>query len=147
VTTSYDYSVTATLVAGELPGIDDANIGANTEPISTTNLTAWINEGAAIMNAIVLKSGITPSASMDADAHDTLFAAVKAYAIHKALLVLGISGPVLDAARDVWNTAKAHYSNRPQDLGDAYTDGSTVTIDTDTKADDWPFVNSEGNIW
>lgn len=145
--TSYDYSISAADVAAEIPGVDDANIGASTEPISTTDLDNWINDGASKLNAVLDKSGITASASMDADAHDTLKAAVRAYAVHKAMLVLGETGSLLGETRDRWNTVYAEYSNRPQQLGDAYDDGLTVNIDSDDKSESWSFIDSEGSIW
>ena len=86
---SYIYGLTAADVAAEIHGVDDANIGASTEPVSTTNLTTWINDGAARFNTVLQKSGITPSASLDADAHQAIATGVKMYAVHKALLVLG----------------------------------------------------------
>lgn len=144
---TYDYNVTAADVAAEIPGVDDANIGANTEPLSTTDLTQWINEGAAKMNAVLDKSSISASDDLDDDAQEALVAAVKGYAVFRAVSVLGITGPVLDAARDAWNTAYSEYSNRPQQLGDAYTEGYTVNIDSDDKSESWSFIDSEGSIW
>lgn len=147
MTTSYDYGLVAADVVAEVPGIDGGNIGASTEPVSTTDIGVWLNEGAARINALLDKSGITASASMDVDAHDSLAAAVKAYAVAKTLAVLGITGALYNDARDRWNTIWALYSNRPQDLGTAYDDGLTVNIDTDTKSDDWGFVNNERQNW
>ena len=144
---SYTYSVSASDVAAELPGIDDANIGASTEPLSTTDLTAWISEGAAKMNAIAARSGIDTGVGMDADAHEAIAGAVKAYVVHKALAVLGVTGELLTGARDRWNTVYAEYSNRPQQLGSAYADALSTSVDTATTTDSWSFIDSEGSIW
>lgn len=132
---SYIYGLTAADVAAEIHGVDDANIGASTEPVSTTNLTTWINDGAARFNAALRKSGITGSASMDADAHQAVAVGVKMYAVHKALLVLGHTGPSLDAAEREWLSIFAEYSNQPQQLGDAYDDGLTTATDGITESD------------
>lgn len=127
---SYIYGLSASDVAGELPGIDSDNIGASTDKLTTTLLTGFINDGAAKLNTVLDKSGITASATMDADTHQVCAVAVKNYAIHKALLVLGITGDVYEAARDEWASTYTEYSNRPQQLGDAYSDGLTTAIDS-----------------
>lgn len=143
----YDYSVTAANVLAELPGIDPSNIGATGEPLNTTDVAQWIEDGAGHLNALLDRSGITPSASLDEDTHAKVKDAVKMYAVHKCLLVLGVTGALLDAARDRYNTAYAEISNRPQGLGAAYTDGLTTSIDTTTTTDGWSFIDSEGSIW
>jgi hypothetical protein len=128
---SYIYSLTAADVAAEIPGVDDANIGASTEPVSTTDLTNWINDGAARFNSALDKAGITASASMDADAHQMVAAGVKAYAAHKAMLILGMGDTASAvAAEREWLAIYAEVSNRPQQLGDEYDDGLTTSIDS-----------------
>ena len=144
---SYTWGVLAADVAGELHGIDDAAVGAATTPVSTTNLTAWIDDGSARFNTILAKSGITPGATIDADAHAAIATGVKMYAAHKAMLVMGVMGPALDEAKMEFLAIYTEYSNRPQQLGAAYSDGLTTASDSDTKSDDWDFSNSEGNIW
>lgn len=144
---SYTWGVVAADVAGELHGIDDTSIGASTGPVNTTNLTAWIDDGSSRFNTILAKSGITPGASVDADAHQAIATGVKMYAAHKAMLVMGVMGPALDEAKIEWLSIYGEYSNRPQQLGQAYSDGLTTASDSDTKSDAWDFSNSEGNIW
>ena len=144
---SYTWGVLAADVAGELVGIDDSAIGVATTPVATGNLTQWIDDGSAKFNAVLKKAGITPSASLDADAHSAVAAAVKMYAAHKAMLVMGVQSQALDEAKMEWLSVYTEYSNRPQQLGDAYVGGVTVASDTDTKADEWSFTNSEGNLW
>lgn len=139
---SYIYSLTAANIAAEVPGIDDSNIGASTEPVSTTDLTNWINDGAAKLNTVLDKSGITASASMDADTHQVCAAAVKAYAVMKALLVIGDAGPAFEAARDDWTSVYTEISNRPQQLGDEYGDGITVAVDSLSAYNDTDRLNA-----
>lgn len=127
---SYTYGLAAADVAAELAGVDDANIGANTEPVSTSDIDNWINDGSAKLNLVLDKSGITASASLDADTHQALAAAVKDYAVMRTMLVLGATGPAFELARDNWASVYAEYSNRPQQLGDAYEDGLSVAIDS-----------------
>jgi hypothetical protein len=144
---SYTWGVLAADVAAELHGIDDAAVGAATTPVSTTNLTTWINDGAGRFNAVLAKSGITPSASVDADAHQAIATGVKMYAAHKAMLVMGVMGPALDEAKMEWLAIYTEYSNRPQQLGNAYAGGLTTASDSDTKSEAWDFTNSEGSVW
>lgn len=144
---SYVYGLTHADVVAELPGIDAQNIGAAGGKITTGDITQWINDAAAKFNAMLDKSGIEGSATMDADAHDAIAAAVKAWAVEKCLLVLGITGEPLTSARETWHVVYAEYSNRPQQLGDAYADGYTVNIDSDDNSEDWSFIDSEGSLW
>lgn len=144
---SYVYGLTYADVVAELPGIDAQNIGAAGGKINTGDITVWISDASAKFNAALDKSGIEGSATMDADAHAAIAAGVKAWAVEKCLLVLGITGEALTAARETWHVVYAEYSNRPQQLGDAYADGLAVNIDSDTKAEDWSFVDSEGSMW
>ena len=144
---SYLWGVVAADVAGELHGIDDASIGAATTPVSTVHLTTWINDGASRFNTVARKSGITPGADVDADAHQAIATGVKMYAAHKAMLVMGVQGPALDEARNEWLAIYTEYSNRPQQLGTAYADGLTTASDSSTKADNWDFSDNEGSIW
>lgn len=128
---SYIFGLTATDVAGELPGIDANNIDVSSDKLTTTLLTTFINDGAARFNSVLDKSGITASASMDADTHQMVASGVKSYAIHKALLVLGLGDTSSSiAAEREWLAIYAEISNRPQQLGDAYDDGLTVAIDS-----------------
>jgi len=145
--TVYVYGLTYTDVAAEIPLIDAGSIGAATEPISQADLTTWIEDGAGKLNAGIAKSGLTPSANMDADAHAALVEAVKGYAVHKALAVLGVTGTLYVDARQRWESVYKEYIDRPQNLGTEYTDAYTLELDSDTKAEDWDFIDSEGSQW
>lgn len=144
---SYTWGVVAADVAAELHGIDDSNVGAATSPVSTTNLTTWINDGAARFNTVFAKSGGTPSATVDADAHQAIATGVKMYAAHKAMIVMGVMGPALDEARNEWLAIYTEYSNRPQQLGGGYADRLTTASDSDAKSEAWDFADNEGSIW
>lgn len=145
--TVYAYGVEHADVTKELPGIDPSGIGSTGEPLNTTDITGWITDGAGQVNALLDRSGITPSVDLDEDTHCKLAAAVKDYAIHKSMLVLGVTGPLLDAVRDRFNATYAEISNRPQMLGAAYGDGLTTTTDTVTTTDRWSFIDNEGSNW
>lgn len=144
---SYTYGVTNANVIAELPGMDSANFGASTEPVSTGDIDQWIDDASARINAMLDKSGIEGSASLDADALAFIATGVKAYAVWKTCQVVGITGPLLEEAKDNWLQVHSELSNRPQSLGDAYDDGLTTNIDTDTKSEDWSFIDNEGSLW
>jgi len=141
---SYTFGVTAAQVTRELP-VNSANVGPNTDHVSTTDIDQWINAAAAKLNAIAKKSGVVTSSDMDVDAHDAIADAVRAYAVWMSLGVMGITGQVATDARDRWQAVYAEYSNRPQQLGDAYADTYTVqTDDADVIGDAWDFGGTSG---
>lgn len=149
---SYLYSLTSSDVIAQL-GIDGQNIGAATQPVSTADLTTWLNDGAGRFNSVLAKSGITADANLDADAHQMIASGIKAYAVHKALLVMGHTGPMLDAAEREWLAIYAEISNAPQQLGAAYDGGLTTASDgvssTDRAGYDGFFSTTTGKdiIW
>ena len=152
----YVYSLTYTDVIGEVPMIDGGSITATTEPVSTTNITQWIEDGAGKLNAMLIARGITPAATMDETDHSALVEAVKAYGVAKTLLVLGSAGPIYDQAWERWQQVYAEYSNRPQQLGSSAVALTTTTIDAvtvdsgvathaDLGTENWSFVGMNGD--
>lgn len=135
---SYTYGVTPADVAAQIHGVDDTSITTSGSPVIQSDLTTWINDGAARFNAAAKKSGITPGASMDADAHQMIASGVRAYAAHKALISMGREGDAVIAAEREWLAIYAEVANQPQSLGSAYTGGLTVASDavTDTDRED-----------
>jgi hypothetical protein len=125
----YIYGITFEDLVYGIPGIDSAQIGPYTEPISTTNLVAWAEDAAGLLNGALAKSGITANASLDVTAHARCKAAVKAYVTAQALGVMSVQGPVYDQARNIWEQAYRELSNNPQQLGTAYTPRVTSNID------------------
>jgi len=133
----YTYSLAASDVSAELP-IDAGTVGASTEPLSTTDISQYIEDGAGKLNAALEKAGVSVSASMDEEAHAACTEAVKSYAVAKSLLVLGVTGALYDQAWSRWQYVYSEYSSRPQQLGDAYS-GSSVS----TNIDD---IEVDGNV-
>lgn len=125
----YVYSLTSTDVIAEIPMLDGGSVTASTEPLSTGDITQFIEDGAGKINSMLVARGITPSASMDETDHAALVEACKAYAVAKSLQVLGAMGPVYDQAWERWQQVYAEYSNRPQQLGGTYSSLTTTTID------------------
>jgi hypothetical protein len=125
----YIYGLTFQDIVDELPGISSENISPTTQPLSTGDLTKYIEDGAGKLNAAVAARGVQPSATMDANDHAALKECVKNYAVAKGLKVIGISGALYEAAWDSWSTQYTEYSNRPQQLA-GFTDTTTVLGDT-----------------
>lgn len=139
----YVYGLTHADVAGEIPGLDASDIGAATEPLNTTNIGQWLEDGAAEINRQLAKSGITASAELDETVHASCASAVRAYAVAKSLSVLGVTGEIYQQARDIWEQRITELANRPQGLGGQYTERLTTNIDTqatDIGTNPWSFT-------
>lgn len=146
----YIYGLTYTDVVAEIPRLESSNVSATTEPVSTTSIAQWLEDGAAKFNGTLSKSGITADATMATeheDAHASVAAAVKAYAVMQVMAVLGMSGPVYDAAASRFTEIYSEISSRPQQLGAAYSDTLVTVIDQDQKSDEYSFLDNEGSIW
>lgn len=152
----YVYSLTSADVISEVPMIDGGSLTATTEPVSTTNITQWIEDGAGKLNSMLEARSITAGASMDETDHAALVEAVKAYAVAKTLLVLGSAGTIYDQAWNRWQQVYAEYSNRPQQLGstavaltstvvDDITTDSGVATHADLGTENWSFISMNGN--
>lgn len=151
----YVYSLTYADVLAEVPMIDSSSISASTEPVSTTNVTQYIEDGAGKLNSMLEARGITASASLDETDHAALVEALKAYAVCKTLLILGATGTVYDQTWERWRTVYAEYSNRPQNLGSSAVALSTTVVDgittengiathDDHGTEDWSFISLNG---
>lgn len=148
------------LVASDIsvPGRDASEIGASTEPLATGDLTQAIEDGAAQINSLLDRSGITPqsvAAGMDEDSHGMCVAAIKAYAQADALRIIGDTGPRYEAAWQQWLGLYGTISARPDNLGDAYTDGLTCNVDSITSGtaidavgdDEFDFIGFSSKIF
>ena len=146
----YVYGLVASDVAEEVPGIDAGLITTTTVPISTSKLTQWIEDGAASINALLARHSITPSAALDADTHAQLAAAVKAYAVSKALQVIGRGGGVYQQAWTRWRAAYESFAAVPATLGADYSPSVVCAVDGDADGvdnDPWDFTSSDGDVW
>lgn len=154
----YTYSLTYADVVAELPGIDSGSVTATTEPLSTSTINQYIEDGAAKLNSVLIARGITPAADMGETDHAALVGAVKSYAVSKCLYVLGAVGDSYEQANERWLTVYAEYSNRPQQLGESYASPTTTIIDevvetngvishVDHGTESWSFIGFENNKW
>lgn len=139
----YTFGLTSADV--NVPGHDVSQIGASTEPLSTADITQAIEDGAAQLNTLLDRSGITPqsvAAGMDEDTHAACVAAIKAYAQADALRILGHTGAAYDAAWRQWLSAYETYSAHPEHFGAAYGDTYSCQIDDITSG---TTIDSVGN--
>ena len=147
----YTYGITYEDLIYGIPGVDTAQIGPHTQPVSTQHLVSWAEDAASLLNGALAKSGIVASSTMDATAHARCKAAVKDYVVAQVMVTLAIEGPIYDQARTKWNQAYAELSNRPQQLGTAYADTTPSNVDTQTAtygANNWSFQGVTGrNNW
>ena len=144
----YIYGITFEDLVYGIPGIDAAQIGPYTEPLSTTNLVAWANDAAGLLNGMLAKSGITANAQLEPTAHQRCKAAVKAYVTSQALAVMGVNGPVYDQARNIWEQAYAEVGNRPQNLGTQYVQPVKTNLSESIPDSQWNYSSgwdSNGN--
>ena len=141
---TYVYGLTYTDV--QVPGVDASQISA-TSRVKTADVANFITSGAAQINAAMRAAGITASADMDADAHAAASNAVVSFAIWKIAYIMGQT-TVSDEARRTWEKELGRVANAPRILGDAYTDGIVLEVDSiDTQVgDDWDFVGF-GKKW
>ena len=155
----YIYSLTSSDVIAEVPMIDPGSISATTDPINTTIINQWLEDGAGKLNSMLIARGIVPAASMDETDHAALVEALKNYAVSKCLAVLGATGAIYDQAWNKWQGVYSEYSNRPQQLGssavaltttevDAVTTSAGTASHPDLGTEEWSFISLNGrNSW
>lgn len=125
----YVYGLTSSDITAVLPNTDVGNIDTTSKPVTTTDITQFIEDGAAKLNSAVLdRSGITPSASLDEDTHAALLALVRTYAVAKTLEMFG-QGAAYERAWQFWLDGYSEYLSRPQNLGADYPASPSVDID------------------
>jgi hypothetical protein len=104
------YSVTAAMVLARLP-VDASTIDANTEPLSTTIIDGYIEDGAAQLSGILSNLGIT--SVEDDDLKAQVQAAIIDFAVWKSLEKLpNASQAAISFANGVWLEHLKRYANR-----------------------------------
>lgn len=104
------YSVTAAMVIERLP-VDGSTIGAATDPLSTTIIDGYIEDGAAQITGVLNNLGITSVADDDLEAQ--VQAAVIDFAVWKSLEKLpNASQAAISFANGVWLEHLKRYANR-----------------------------------
>lgn len=125
----YVYGLVFGDVTAVLPAVNDDSFSSTSKPVSTGEITQFIEDGAGTLNSAVLdRSSITASASLDEDTHAALKALVRAYAVAETAELLGMQTSA-DRARSVWEKGLTAYISAPKLLGAAYGDTYNVDID------------------
>lgn len=107
------FGIVAADILPDLP-IDTSAISATSIPLSTGDLTTWIEDASAQLVAVIQRAGLDP-ASLDDNTQAQMRQAVKAYALGKSLGVLYLTS-ASEAALTRWDSIKAHYSASPRSL-------------------------------
>lgn len=123
-----DFDLDVSDVLPLLP-FDTTSISANSR-VSTSDITAYIEDGASRVEGALDKAGLTASGLSD-DAKRHCQSAIKAYAAAQAIAKLGYSGPVYDNLIRRYDDELAVLRNRPQVLADKAT-RTVSNIDTTT---------------
>lgn len=135
------FGVVYTDIYPRLP-FDLSAIGPSTTPLSTADLTAYINDAGAQLAPLLTKAGVDP-ASLDDDATQQCANAIKAYATARALQTVGYSGALASAAMTEWEALIARYGNAARTISGR---GSRVlTNATDSLLRPAPFFRGHGS--
>jgi len=129
------FGITFSDVLPDLP-INSASISTTSTPISTGDLTAYIEDAGSQLSGVMQIAGLDP-ASLSDDAIQQAQAAIKSYAVGKALQHLGYSGSKLDGAFSRWREQYDRYKANPRLLKGK---GSRVRSNVDQSSTAEPFT-------
>jgi hypothetical protein len=125
----YVYGLINSDVTAMLPQVEASVITSTSKPVSTTDITQLIEDGASKINSAVLdRSGVTPDANLDEDTHAALLALVRTYAVAQVCSMLGMQAS-FERYNQQWLNGYSEYLSRPQSLGDDYPASISVDID------------------
>lgn len=129
----YTHGVTNGDVLEAIEGIvDTSQIDATSNPINTSQIDRWVDEGAAQVNSALTKLGISNTADLsDDNATQQLADAIVSHAAYKTLRALGWSARAQEFKVD-FNDMVNQFRTTPSALNKR----ATLTItDIDTSAD------------
>lgn len=107
-----EFGVTSAQVIEHLP-FDSTQISPSSKPLSTADIDNYfIPEASATITGILDKAGISPS-SLDDDSRQQMQSAIINYCVMRSLMKIGQSGPLLDQAREQWDSALKWFGDRP----------------------------------
>lgn len=141
----YTYGITYEDLLRGIPGVDAGQIGPQTQPVSTSDLVQWAEDGSSMLNGMLAKAGITASSDMDVTAHARCKKAVRAYVASEAIGAMGVQGPVYDQTRQIWEQAYAELGNRPQNLGTQYVQPVTTNLSSTIPEGQWDYGSGWDN--
>lgn len=135
------FGVVYTDIYPRLP-FDLSAIGPATTPLSTTDLTAYINDAGAQLAPLLTKAGLDP-ASLDDDATQQCANAIKAFATARALQCVGFSGPLASDAMAEWEAIISRYGNAARTISGRGSRVRTNAVDPLTRPA--PFFRGHGS--
>mgnify|MGYP001231440329 CR=1 FL=1 len=125
-----DYGVTSAQVVEHLP-FDSSQISPTSKPLSTADIDNYfIPEANATITGMLDKAGIDQTA-LDDDSKQQMQSAIINYCVMRSLLKIGQTGPLLDQAREQWDSALKWFGDRPSIIP-ARGVKATSNIDTST---------------
>jgi len=121
----FDYSVTPSDVKERIP-VDTRTIPASTTSgrLDDTDITGWIEEGAAEMSGVLEKSGLD-GGDLDDEALQQIQTAIEHYAAAETLSSMGHTGSSYSSIRDRYESIRDRYEDDPSRL-----DRTTTTVDS-----------------
>lgn len=106
------FGVTYTDVLPDLP-VNAASISATSVPVSTSDLTSYIEDAGGQLAGVMQIAGLDPTGLTD-DALTQARAAIRSYCVGKVLQHLGYSGAKLDGAFSRWQAEYDRYKANPR---------------------------------
>jgi hypothetical protein len=137
------YSTTSAMVLARLP-VDSTSIGVATTPLSTADLDAFIEDGAAQITGILGSLGLGVPTGEDMLAQ--VQASIVNYAVWKALEALpSVPRDRINAAEKSWLDDLTRYSNRGEFLVTQAADKNETNVSTlaTKRASDFRGLNYE----
>lgn len=139
------YGLTYSDVTPHLPFNTD-NLDASSDPISTGDITAFIEDGAGKINGVVKKANLSPSSLTD-DAKGNAQSYIIWYAVRECLSTLGHAGPNYDKANERVKEAEKWFSNDFSVLGVSNYSRVVSNIKTGTNKTPYKFVGADKNVF
>lgn len=135
----------------KVPGVGGTAITPTSLPVTSTQVAIWLLEGAGIVNGLMQKAGMQPTAEFataNPEAKEIARAAIKAYATKLTAGVIGHE-TIYDQAKADWDEWHARIGTVPQVLGNAYQGTRNLDVDNidDEPAEPWDWATMAGNVW
>ena len=129
-----DYGVTSAQVVEHLP-FDSSQISPTSKPLSTADIDNYfIPEANATITGMLDNAGIAQTTLDDASKQQMQRAIIN-YCVMRSLLKIVQTGPLLDQAREQWDSALKWFGDRPSIIP---ARGVKATSNIDTSLDKVP---------
>lgn len=127
---TYLHTLTYVDLVDRLPG-DLSNVSASSSGVNTSQLGAYLEEGAGVVNGLLERGGFSPE-SLDDEATQVARAAILVYAERLTLVRLGATESRIRLAGERWREHRDQILNLPSTLGDEHNAASSVQSNVDT---------------